>query len=221
MIFNYNGYGKKKDKEEDSKQEEPEGALIVAEAADVEPRIIGFTGILDEDKCGELMYALITMRDKGRQIELPEKSKDVEDAIITYQPIEFFINTDGGSASDMFALYDLIRVIREDCPIHMVGLGRVYSAGTLLLASGTKGERKIGANCRVMVHNVIGHHAGSLHDLETEIEETKWTQQRYVEAMVKETDMTKNFLQKLLNRKVNAYLSPEEVVELGIADIII
>ena len=192
MIFNYNGYGKKKDKEEDSKQEEPEGALIVAEAADVEPRIIGFTGILDEDKCGEL-----------------------------YQPIEFFINTDGGSASDMFALYDLIRVIREDCPIHMVGLGRVYSAGTLLLASGTKGERKIGANCRVMVHNVIGHHAGSLHDLETEIEETKWTQQRYVEAMVKETDMTKNFLQKLLNRKVNAYLSPEEVVELGIADIII
>ncbi len=71
------------------------------------------------------------------------------------------------------------------------------------------------------MHNVIGHHAGSLHDLETEIEETKWTQQRYIEAMVQETDMTKRFLQKLLNRKVNAYLSPKEVVEFGIADIII
>ncbi len=221
MIFNHRGYGSKKEKKIDETQEEDDGALIVAEAADTEPRIVGFTGVLDEDKCGELMYSLITLREKGRQIELPENSQDLENAKLTYQPIEFFINTDGGSASDMFALYDLMRVIREDCPIYTVGLGRVYSAGTLLLASGTKGERKIGANCRVMVHNVIGHHAGSLHDLETEIEETKWTQQRYIEAMVQETDMTKRFLQKLLNRKVNAYLSPKEVVEFGIADIII
>jgi len=43
----------------------------------------------------------------------------------------------------------------------------------------------------------------------------------YSEALVAETNMTKKDLKKLLERKVNVYLTAEEAVELGIADIII
>jgi ATP-dependent protease ClpP protease subunit len=46
-------------------------------------------------------------------------------------------------------------------------------------------------------------------------------QKDYIEAIVAETSMTKKKLKGLLERKVNVYLSAEEAVELGIADIII
>ena len=39
--------------------------------------------------------------------------------------------------------------------------------------------------------------------------------------LAEETDMSQAQLKKMLQRKVNVYLSAEEAVELGIADIII
>ena len=43
----------------------------------------------------------------------------------------------------------------------------------------------------------------------------------YVDCLVEETNMSKKQLKNMLERKVNVYLSAEEAVELGIADIII
>ena len=140
--------------------------------------------------------------------------------MVNYAPFEFVISTLGGNAQEMFGLHDLMRVIRDDCDIHTVGLGKVFSAGTLLLASGTKGKRRIGKNCRVMIHAVLGGNHGSIHNLENEMDEIRWTQDRYIEAMVEETNMSKAHLKRILNRKVNAYFTAEEAVELGIADII-
>ena len=90
-----------------------------------------------------------------------------------------------------------------------------------MLAAGTKGQRKIGRNCRVMIHSVIGGNIGALHSLENEMDEIRYTQDRYIEALVQETDMTKRHLKKLIERKVNVYLTAEEAVEYGIADEVI
>jgi ATP-dependent Clp protease protease subunit len=135
--------------------------------------------------------------------------------------MEFIISTYGGSADDMFALYDVMRMIQKDCEIHTFGLGKVMSAGVLLLAAGSKGKRKIGANCRVMIHSVIGGNHGSLHNLENEMDEIRNSQENYVNALVRETNLTKRTLKRLLERKVNVYLSATEAVEYGIADIIV
>jgi len=148
------------------------------------------------------------------------KSEDEEGKEV-WEPMEMIISTYGGSADDMFALYDVMRVIQKDCEIHTFGLGKVMSAGVLLLAAGTKGKRKIGANCRVMIHSVIGGNHGSIHNLENEMEEIRNSQDTYMEALVKETSLTKRTLKKLLERKVNIYLSASEAVEYGIADIIV
>ena len=86
------------------------------------------------------------------------------------KPIEFYISTYGGSADDMFALYDIMRQIKKTTEIHTIGMGKVMSAGVLLLAAGTKGHRKIGKNCRVMIHSVIGGNHGPLHNLMNEME---------------------------------------------------
>lgn len=174
-----------------------------------EIRTIGLCGDIDEEKIAEMMAALLLLRNSG-------VTQGSELAI--NDPIELVISTTGGSAHDMFTLYDTMRLIREDCEIVTVGLGKVMSAGVLLLAAGTKGARKIGKNCRVMIHGVIGGHAGSIHNLENEMEEVRWMQEQYISALVSETDMTKRFLKKLIQRKVNVYLTAEEAVQYGIAD---
>lgn len=171
-------------------------------------RLIGlFTEVMDE-KVAELVHALLYL-DEVNKIRKEEK------------PIGFYVCTYGGSADDMFALYDVMRQVRETTEIHTVGMGKVMSAGVLLLAAGTKGKRKIGKYCRVMIHSVVGGSHGSLPNLANEMEAMQQIQKDYIEALCNETSMTKKDLKKLLERKVNVYLSAEEAVELGIADIII
>jgi ATP-dependent Clp protease protease subunit len=175
---------------------------------DPELRVIGlFSDVVDE-KIAELVHALLYLNEINRV-----RKQD--------KPIEFYLSTYGGSADDMFALYDVMRQIRESTEIHTIGLGKVMSAGVLLLASGTKGKRKIGKYCRVMIHSVIGGSHGSLPNLANEMEAMQQIQKDYIDALVEETSMSKKDLKKLLERKVNVYLSAEEAVELGIADIII
>jgi ATP-dependent Clp protease protease subunit len=121
----------------------------------------------------------------------------------------------------MFAIYDVMRQIRKDCPIHTIGLGKVMSAGVLLLAAGTKGQRKIGKNCRVMIHSVLAGSEGPLHNLESELSEIRYTQERYIQALIDETKITQKIMSKLLEKHVNIYLSAEEAIKYGIADEVI
>ena len=74
----------------------------------------------------------------------------------------------------MFSLYDTMRFVKETCDIETLGVGKVMSAGVLIFAAGTKGKRKIGANCRVMIHSVMGGFGGNIHSMENEIAEVRW-----------------------------------------------
>ncbi len=182
--------------------------LLGAPPQEPDLRLIGlFTEVMDE-KVAELVHALLYL-DEVNKVRKEDK------------PIGFYVCTYGGSADDMFALYDVMRQVRESTEIHTVGMGKVMSAGVLILAAGTKGKRKIGKYCRVMIHSVIGGSHGSLPNLANEMEAMQQIQKDYIEALVAETNMSKKDLKKLLERKVNVYLSAEEAVELGIADIII
>ena len=172
-------------------------------------RVIGMFCDIQEEKVAEVIHAMLYLNEMNRL-----DSKNV-------QPIDFYLSTYGGSADDMFALYDVMRTIREESPIHTLGLGKVMSAGVLLLAAGTKGQRRIAKNCRIMIHSVAAGNHGNIHDLTNELEAISDLQKMYARCLIEETDMTKSQLKKMLERKVNVYLSAEEAVKLGIADIIV
>ena len=123
--------------------------------------------------------------------------------------------------NEMFALYDIMRSIRQETEIHTLGLGKVMSAGVLLLAAGTKGKRRIAKNCRVMIHSVAAGNHGNLQDLTNELGAIQDLQDMYTNCLVAETDMTEGDIKDMLNRNVNVYLSAVEAVKLGIADIIV
>ena len=186
------------------------------------PRVVPVIGDISERMALEVISGLVTLKDTGLKKVLSDPS-DMNSEIITKQmPIEMIISTFGGSALDMFGICDLMRVIQEDgCPIITTGIGKVMSAGVLILASGTKGARQIGRNTRVMIHSVIAGAHGPIHNIENEVDEIKWVQERYIDVLVRETDMTKRMVKKLLDKKVNIYLDAQQAVDYGIADIII
>ena len=171
-------------------------------------RVMGLFSDVSEEKVAELIHAMLYLNETNAI-----NSKE--------DPIEFYLSTYGGSADDMFGMYDAMRMVRETTEIHTFGLGKVMSAGVLLLAAGTKGKRRVGKNCRIMIHSVIGGNHGPLHNLINEMEAVEQIQKMYSQALIAETSMSKKDLKNLLERKVNVYLSAEEAVELGIADIII
>ena len=183
-------------------------------------RILGLYGEIEESKALHAIGFLIDYSETKVLTPVDESDPDSElkESVL---PVEVMISTPGGSADDMFAIYDIMRVVREKCDIVTFGIGKVMSAGVLLLAAGTKGQRKIGKHCRVMIHSVVAGSAGSFHNLENEMSEIRNTQDAYIKALAKETKMTPSKIRKLVGRKVNVYLSAEEAVELGIADIII
>lgn len=193
----------------DSGEESADLAAAIAMAMDrPELRLTGIYGDINEEKCSEAVYGLLTLSNSVIDPENP-------------LPIEFYVSSHGGQATEMFSVYDVMRAIRQKVPIHTYGIGKVMSAGVLLLAAGTRGERRIGRNCRVMIHGVVAGQHGHIADIENEFSETKMTQKMYIRALADETDMTERYLKKLMERKTNVYLDAEEALSLGIADIIV
>lgn len=215
----------KKSKEEKDKEreEEPTGQMPkdqdqniimdVLSGAQKPVHMTGLYGDVNETKAQEAVYSLLLFQKDIMQTP-PEEGDEID-------PIEFYVSTFGGQASEMFAVYDVMRMVRENVPVMTVGLGKVMSAGVLLLASGTKDLRKIGKHCRVMIHGVNSGHSGNIADMENEFNETKFTQKQYVSALAAETDMTPAYIRKLMSKKTNVYLDAQQAVDLGIADIIV
>jgi len=175
----------------------------------------------NDDAGAEVVFGLLSLQNSAvhyEPVDIEDEDSEMKEVIM---PIDMVISTPGGNADDMFAIYDTMRSIRDEVPIRTRGIGKVMSAGVVLLAAGTKGERSIGKNCRVMVHSVIGGHVGPMHQLDNEMEEIRNIQTQYINILARETNMTERYLRNLMKKKVNVYLSAQEAVDLGIADEII
>jgi ATP-dependent Clp protease protease subunit len=66
--------------------------------------------------------------------------------------IEIYINTDGGDSLALSHIYDIMQTIKS--PIKTICIGKAYSAGAILLASGSPGKRCILKHAKVMIHGI-------------------------------------------------------------------
>ena len=192
--------GKKKNKK---KIVEEEQEIVVEPEEEKSVAMVKLYGPVSEEKCEEIIEYMLKYAYSGGDL------------------IQFIISTHGGLVSEMFSVYDIMRSCKEDCVITTLGLGKVMSAGVLLLAAGTKGSRQIGENCQIMIHGLKAEQGGYLPTMENDLENLNRLQERYIKVLSRETNMSKRYIKKLFNRKLDVFLTAEEAVELGIADEII
>jgi ATP-dependent Clp protease protease subunit len=133
-----------------------------------------------------------------------------------HKPIHLVISTYGGSVDEMFSLYDTIKFL--PCPVHTIAMGKVMSAGVLLLASGVKGKRLIGRSARIMIHPISGGVFGNVFEAVNEVKEHERLQTLMTDALLRETKMSREEIEKIMKAGHDCYITPDQAIKMGIVD---
>ena len=72
--------------------------------------------------------------------------------------IRLYINSPGGSITAGLAIYDTMQYV--SCDVETVCVGQAFSIAAVLLAGGTRGQRRALPNSRILVHQPIGGAGG-------------------------------------------------------------
>ena len=200
--------------EEENKKDESEPGTALRNIEDL--RFISLYGEINEQNAARITSGLIAFKEQKKIIF---NKKNPNEFIEFPESLEFMISTPGGSAHEMYSIYDTMRLVKkEGMDIKTIGIGKIMSAGVLLLAAGTKGLRCIGKNCHVMIHSVNGDIQGPLYEIGQEYKEMLKTQRKYINCLSKESKMTMRQIKDFIDQRKNIYLSAQESVKLGIVD---
>lgn len=136
-------------------------------------------------------------------------------------PVQIFVNSVGGSASETWALVDLLSWIRM--PVRTIGLGYCASAGAILLATGDPGHRIITENTAIMIHGPsIGSHGGTHQQMVADSLDMQLEYNRHVQFWKKHSKFnTDSTVQNQLLNGIDVTVDAKGAIELGIVDVII
>lgn len=133
------------------------------------------------------------------------------------KPINFYINSPGGSVTAGMSIYDTMQFIK--CPIHTIVLGQAASMGSLLATAGAKGHRYILPNARHMIHQPLGGASGQATDVEIQARELLRWKMVLTNIYMTHTDQSYTQLEKDMER--DNFMTAEEAVAYGLADKVI
>lgn len=128
--------------------------------------------------------------------------------------IYMYINSPGGVITSMYAIYDTMQYISPD--IHTVGIGQVASAGSFILAAGTKGKRVALENTDIMIHELSGGTSGKANDIFLAADRIKKLYDKMAKQYVDFTGQTLAKVKKDMER--DRHMSAEEAVKYGLVD---
>lgn len=143
------------------------------------------------------------------------------DTIDPKSDISIYINSNGGEEAALVQIYDIIKMLTA--PVKTICIGKAYSAGAFLLAAGTKGKRFIFPNAKVMIHGVQVA-------FPIQGEDDPTGSESYLNFLKTRNDLilrllasdTGQPLEKIKDDcKRDVYLTAEQAIEYGIADLLL
>lgn len=137
-----------------------------------------------------------------------DKGKGVEER----KPIKIFINSDGGSLDTIMHIIDMILLSKT--PVITIGMGRVYSAGGLLLMAGHK--RYIFNHTSCLIHDGSSGAIGSVGKLLDNLKFTEAFEQRVKQYITSQTRITSEMYED--NYRRDWFFFSDDMIRLGIAD---
>lgn len=134
-------------------------------------------------------------------------------------PIDVYINSPGGHVESGDTIHDMVRFIRNDVAINMIGTGWVASAGAHIFLAGAKDRRFCLPNTRFMLHQPAGGTRGMAADIEIEAKEILRMRERLVRIIAEETGQTAERVNKDIHR--NHWMTAEEAIDYGMVQRVI
>lgn len=173
---------------------------------DLASRTVFLWGDIDEEAIAKAGKAILMLDSMGNKTE--------------NDPITVYISTYGGAEYEMWGLYDIMRNCQNT--IKTVGVGKIMSAGPLLLSAGDEGHRFVHKNARIMLHQSSDSIEGKVKELEHELKELKDSDRRWVNEMASRTSKDAKHWSKITtNNLLDHYIGADEAIAWGIVDHII
>ncbi len=134
------------------------------------------------------------------------------------KPIDVLINSPGGEINSGLLMYDAIQASKA--PLRMFCMGKAYSMGAVLFASGNHGRYML-PHSELMLHepllgNRISGNSSSLKSISDSLLETR---QRLNRILAYHTGKTEEEVERATG--YDHYFSPEESLEFGLCDEIV
>lgn len=134
------------------------------------------------------------------------------------KPIDVMINSPGGEINSGMLMYDVIQASKA--PIRMFCIGKAYSMGAILFASGLHG-RYILPHGELMLHEPllgdrVGGTSSSIKSISDNLLETK---KKMNKILAKHCKKTEKEIEKAT--RYDNYFNPEQSVEFGLCDEIV
>jgi ATP-dependent Clp protease protease subunit len=130
--------------------------------------------------------------------------------------ISMYINSPGGSATAMFAIYDTMQHIGP--AVSTVCMGMAASAASVILAGGAPGKRFVLPNSRVLIHQPHGGAQGQQIDIEIQAREIAFLRRRMEEVLAHHTGQPIDRVSRDCDR--DYIMGAEEAVAYGMVDLI-
>ena len=134
-------------------------------------------------------------------------------------PIDIYVNSPGGHVESGDTIHDMVRFIRNDVEINMIGTGWVASAGAHIYLGAAKDRRFCLPNTRFLLHQPAGGTRGMAADIEIEAREILRMRERLVRIISEETGQPIERINKDIHR--NHWMTAEEAIEYGMVASII
>ena len=130
--------------------------------------------------------------------------------------LNLLICSPGGDLNAAFAA--IYTMSGSAIPIRTIGLGQIASAGLLIFASGTKGQRILTPNTSILSHQYSWGAFGKEHELFATVREFDLTTKRMIAHYKKCTGLTEVQIRDHLLPPQDIWLSADESKKLGLCD---
>lgn len=128
--------------------------------------------------------------------------------------INFYINSPGGDLDAAYSIFDCMNYVKPD--ICTIAYGRAMSAGSFILAAGTKGKRFALPNANIMIHEFSSGSRGKFNDLELQHKQHVITYNKLIKYYAEFTGKDEEILRE--DMKKDFFMSSEEALTYGLID---
>ena len=133
--------------------------------------------------------------------------------------MQLIINSPGGVCSAGFSIIDIMEW--SHIPIYTTGIGMIASMGLLIFMTGERGHRVITPRTAVLSHRFSAMNLGNHSQLIAGRKEEDMMHERIIQHYIDYSKVKDRAeLENYLLRDVDTWLTPEETVQYGFADIV-
>lgn len=176
--------------------------------------------VVEKTSNGERSYDIYSRLLKERIVFLNGPVNDVSANLVVAQmlflaaedeekPINFYINSPGGSVYAGMSIYDTMNYIST--PVHTFCIGLAASMGAFLLSSGD--YRRSLPHSRIMIHQPSGGSQGQQTDMEIQYKEITYLKEQLTAILAK--NCGENLEKVFLDCERDKFMSPEECLAYG------